>query len=357
MSPSSCKMKAAVLMDVGNLEIKEVDVPRVGPGEVLVKVMACGICGSDVSMYRGRYLPVKPIIPGHEFAGEVVEVGDGVKYVKPGERVVADINVSCGICYYCKRMQKLFCPNMYQIGIHSNGAFAEYIKVPEQNIISIPTNVSYEHAAFMEPLSCVISVVDKANIATGDIVVVIGDGPLGISASRLAKLSGASTVIVCGHHDYRLNKAKEMGADVIVNTKKVDPLEVVLSETDRRGADVVLEVVGKPTTYRWAIDMVRRGGRIALMGVPGPADKLELMMFNDIFNKELSLNVSFAGTYDKGIRALALIGSKKFDVSKLITHRIGLENLLDGLMMMEKKADNVIKIVTLPETKGIERLQ
>ena len=351
------KMKAAVLLDVGKLEFKEVDIPKVGPGEVLVRVRACGICGSDVSMYRGRYLPVKPIIPGHEFAGDVAEVGEGVKYVKPGERVVADINVSCGVCYYCKRMQKLFCPDMYQVGIHSNGAFAEYIKVPEQNIIRIPTDVSYEHAAFMEPLSCVISVVDKANIASGDVVVVIGDGPLGISAARLAKLSGASTVIVCGHHDYRLNKANEMGADIIVNTKKEDPLEVVLSETDKRGADAVIEVVGKPTTYRWAVDMVRRGGRVALMGVPGPTDKLELMMFNDIFNKELSLSVSFAGTYDKGIRALALIRSKKFDVSKMITHRIGLENLLDGLMMVERKADNVIKVVTLPGMKGIEKLQ
>lgn len=357
MPSLSSKMKAAVLLDVEKLEIKEVDIPKVGPGEVLVKVRACGICGSDVSMYRGKYLPVKPIIPGHEFAGDVVEVGNGVKYVKHGERVVADINVACGVCYYCKRMQKLFCPDMHQIGIHSNGAFAEYIKVPEQNIIKIPTGVSYEHAAFMEPLSCAISIVDKANIAMGDVVVVIGDGPLGISVTKLAKLSGASAVIVCGHHDYRLNKAKEMGADIIVNTNKEDPLKVVLSETDERGADVVIEVVGKSTTYRWAIDMVRRGGRVALMGVPGPTDKLELMMFNDIFNKELTLNVSFAGTYDKGVRALALIKSKKFDVSKIITHQIGLENVLDGLMMVERKVDNVIKVVVSPEMKGIEKLQ
>lgn len=343
-------MKAAVLLDVERLQIKHVEVPKPGPNEVLVKVKACGICGTDVSMYRGRYLPVKPIIPGHEFAGEVVEVGEGVKYVKVGDRVVADINVSCGTCYYCKRQQKLLCPYLYQIGIHSDGAFAEYIKVPEQNVVKIPPNVSYEYATFTEPLADAISLVDKANIMVGDIVVVIGDGPIGLSLTGVAKLSGASTLIVCGHHDYRLEKAKELGADLVVNTKKEDPMEIVKSLTNGRGADVVLEAVGRESTYRLAVELVRRGGRVGVMGVPAPTYKLELKMFDDIFNKELTLRSSFAGTYDTGIRALTLISSGKFDVSSLITHKLELDKVLDGIKMTENKTDNAIKIVILPES-------
>ena len=338
-------MKAAVLYDVGDLKIKQVDEPKIGPNEVLIKVKTCGICGTDVSMYRGRYLPVKPIIPGHEFAGEVVEVGEKVTRIKPGDSVVVDVNVSCGVCYYCKRQQKLMCPDLYQIGIHADGAFAEYVKVPEQNVLRIPPGVTYEHAAFTEPLACAMRTVDRAQIVTGDVVAVIGDGPIGLSVTQVVRLSGASQVIVCGHHEYRLEKAEEVGADITINTKKEDAVSRVLSLTEGRGADVVVEAVGKAETYKWALQMVRRGGNVAVMGVPAPTETLQLKLFDDVFNKELTLHGSFAGTYDTWVRSLALIQSRKFKVEPLITHKMKLEDLVKGIQLMEARADNAIKII------------
>jgi len=351
------KMRAAKLYDIGKLKVETVEIPEIGPSEVLIKTRVCGVCGTDVSMFRGRYLPVKPIIPGHEFSGEVVEIGEGVKNVKAGDRVTADENVSCGVCYYCKRQQKLMCTSLYQIGIHSDGGFAEYFKAPEGNVIRIPDELSYEGAAFTEPLACAIRAVDRAQIVPGDFVVVIGDGPIGLSVAQVARLSGASQVVVCGHHEYRMSKALEIGADGVIDSRKKDPVSAVFELTERRGADVVLEAVGKVSTYSQALEIVRRGGHVAVMGVPSAKESIDLKLFDQIFNKEMTLHASFAGTYDTWIRAVSLISSGKFKVDPLITHRAGLEELPRAIELMEKRAENVIKIMTSPEYQGITELR
>jgi len=348
-------MKAAVLHDVKNFKIESVDVPRISANEVLIRTKVCGICGTDVSMFLGRYLPTKPVIPGHEFSGDVVEVGEDVKTIKVGDRVTVDENVSCGTCYYCKHQQKLFCPHLYQIGIHSNGGFAEYFKTPKENVFKLPSEISYEYAAFTEPVACAMRAVDRAGIVTGDRVVVIGDGPIGLSCAQIAKIDGASNVIVIGHRDYRLKKALELGADITVNCLEKDPTKIVKEATNNIGPDVVIEAVGTSLTYLQALELVRRGGKVAVMGVPSATDKIEIYSFNHIFNKELTLHASFAGTYDTWIRALALISSGRFKVAPLLTHKVSLDKIPEGIKLMMNREDGVIKILSSPDYTGLEK--
>jgi len=350
------QMKAAVIHDIGDIKVEKVDVPEIKADEVLVKTKVCGICGTDVSMFRGRYLPVKPVIPGHEFSGEVVKVGESAGTIKVGDRVTVDENVSCGVCYFCKRQQKLLCPNLCQVGIHSNGGFAEYFKAPAQNVFKLPKEMSYEYAAFTEPLACSIRAVDRAGIVTGDSVVVIGDGPIGLGLVQVARLGGASIVVNCGHHEYRLKKSLEVGADIAVNAARENPVRKISELTGGRGADVVIEAVGRLETYQQAFHMVRRGGNLAIMGVPAVGLKMELRPFDDMFNKELTLHGSFAGTYDTWIRAISLISTGKFKVAPLLTHKSALDQIPKALSLMENREDNAIKILTSPEYEGLSKV-
>lgn len=349
-------MKVAILHDVKNYKIEIVNVPQISANEVLIKTKVCGICGTDVSMFLGKYLPKKPVIPGHEFSGDVVEVGEEVKKIKIGDKVTVDENVSCGTCYYCKHQQKLLCPDLYQIGIHSNGGFAEYFKAPEENVFKLPDEINYEHAAFTEPLACTIRAVDRAEIVTGDRVVVIGDGPIGLSCTQMAKIDGASQVIVVGHRDYRLKKALEIGADTVINSLKEGSIKIVKDATNNIGPDVVIEAVGSSFTYLQALEMVRRSGKVAVMGVPPATDKMEIYPFNHVFNKELTLHASFAGTYDTWIRAISLITSGRFKVAPLITHRVSLDKIPEGIKIMMERKDGVIKIMASPEYTGLEKI-
>jgi threonine dehydrogenase-like Zn-dependent dehydrogenase len=199
--------------------------------------------------------------------------------------------------------------------------------------------------------------VDRAEITPGDFVVVMGDGPIGLSVTQVAHLSGASQVVLGGHHKYRLSKALEVGADKVINAEEKDLVGAVLEITERKGADVVIEAVGKAETYRQALEMVRRGGHVSVMGVPSSKDKLDLPLFDLVFNKELTLHASFAGTYDTWIRAIQLITSGKFKVKPLITHKAGLEDLPNAFALMEKRSEGAIKIMTSPEHRGITRLK
>ncbi|MFP4005632.1 MAG: zinc-dependent alcohol dehydrogenase [Candidatus Hadarchaeia archaeon] len=349
-------MKAARIYGKKDMRVEDVDKPEINDSEVLIKTKACGICGTDAAMYMGEYLSKTPVIPGHEFAGEVVEVGDDVESVDIGDRVMPDENVSCGTCYWCKRQQKLFCPSLYQIGIGEDGGFAEYFKAPGRNVHHLPSDLSYEEATLAEPLACATSCVDRGEVVSSDVVTVLGDGPLGVFCAKAAQLEGASKVILSGHHDYRLELGKTLGADITVNSNEEDLEEVVNNVTDGRGADVVIEAVGHASTYEKAVDLVRRGGNVSVMGVPPQGETVELDAFDDIFNKELTFHVSFAGTYDTWLRALTLIDSGKVEVEPLITHRTSIDDLEKAVKMVRDKDDEAFKIIASPEFDGLERL-
>ncbi|MFY4776320.1 zinc-dependent alcohol dehydrogenase [Metabacillus sp. RGM 3146] len=339
-------MKAAVLYDKQDLRIENVPVPEIKDNELLIKVKACAICGTDPHIFNGHFPAPKPLIQGHEFSGEVVKIGSSVTSVFEGDRVTADINISCGNCYFCRSGQKLFCEKITQLGVHINGAFAEYVKVPENNVYKLPNGMSWEEGAYIEPLACVIRGQERANISMGDTVAIIGAGPMGLAHSRMAKLNGASRVIISEMNQARIQKAKDLGVDMVIDASEKDSVQEVLNFTDGRGADVVFEVVGAMPTYRQAFQMVRKGGTLVAYGA-APADHtLDIKPF-EIYSKELTIVGSYAGTYGTWIKAIELISSKRFNPEDIFSKVIALDNLADGIIEADKNKDTLKILVSM----------
>lgn len=311
-------MKAAVFHGPDNLSIEEVPRPRPGAGEVVIKVSRCGICGTDLHILRGDFpAPNLPLIIGHEFAGEVVEVGQNVANVQQGDKATVDINISCGTCYFCRRNQKLFCPYVRQIGVHSAGGMAEYVLAPAANVYVLPQQMRFESAAYIEPLACAIHGQDRVGINTGDTVAIVGGGPMGLAHIALAKLHGAAHVVVSEPIDSRRELAQSLGADTVVDPMSTDAVEQILEVTDGRGADVVIEAVGTIHTYQQAFEMVRQGGRFLAYGAAPPDAEMPLRLF-DVYSKELTIVGSFAGTYETWPEAIDLIANGRFDPTLIV---------------------------------------
>ncbi len=301
-----------------DLRLDEIPVPEAGPGEVLVHVHRCGICGTDLHITKGNFpAPNLPLTLGHEFSGTVVSTGQGVDQGLVGDRVVVDINMSCGHCYFCTRGQKLFCPFVSQLGVHSAGGLAEYVVAPAANLHVLPTTVSLDTAAYVEPLACAIHGQDRIGIRSGDSVLVIGGGPMGLAHIALARLSGASTVIVSEPDPARAKRAAQMGADQVINPFEVDIASTLRDLTHGIGPDVVIEAVGSVPTYESAVALVRRGGRILAYGAPPQTAQMSLRPF-DIYSKELTIVGSYAGTYHTWPRAISLLAGGRFDPSLIV---------------------------------------
>jgi len=263
------KMTAAVLYGKRDIRIEQIPVPRIGPGEVLVRIKAALTCGTDLKVYRQGFharMIVPPSVFGHELAGIVEETGEGVDSFSPGMRVVSANSGPCNECFFCERHLANLCEDLQFI----NGAYAEFIKIPErivrQNLLILPDNVSFHEAALVEPLACVLRAVEETGIVEGDNVVVIGLGPIGLMFVQILKMLGA-VVIAAGKRDYQLQLAEKMGADYMVDATHSNVVEQVRKITNgRRGADFVIEAVGTTETWQKAMGMVRRGGTINLFG-------------------------------------------------------------------------------------------
>ncbi|MFZ3151707.1 MAG: zinc-dependent alcohol dehydrogenase family protein [Anaerolineaceae bacterium] len=338
------KMRAYVLYGKEDMRQENVPIPEISADEVLIKVKACAICGTDPHIYEGRFPAPLPLILGHEFSGKVAKIGANVKFVKPGDRVTADININCGTCYFCRIGQKLHCENIVQLGVHVNGAFAEYIKVPEKNIYILPDEISWVNGAYIEPMACAISGQDRAGIQYGDTVAIIGAGPMGLAHSLLAKLKGAGKVIISELNPVRVQKAKEMGIDVVIDGKKDDPIEVVKRETAGRGADVVIEAVGSGYTYSQTFKLVRKGGTIVVFGA-APADVTIPVSPFEIYSKELKIVSTYAGTYDTFVKAINLLSTKRFDPSQIITTIVDFDHVKEGIENAEHNKDILKSVV------------
>jgi L-iditol 2-dehydrogenase len=340
-------MTAAVLHGPEDLRIEEVPVPSIAEDEVLVKVDACGICGTDVHILRGHFpVPNLPLIPGHEFSGRVVEVGSSVDRVTVGEPVTADINIGCDRCYYCRHQMRMFCPQLSQIGVHRDGAFAEYVKAPAAAVYRLPDHMTPEQGAYVEPLACAMHGQERAEIRAGSTVAIIGAGPMGLVHVQLSKLRGAAQIIASEPNAARRSKAADLGADVVLDPASTDAVEAVCELTEGRGADCVIEAVGSIETYRDAFEMVRRGGTVVAYGAAPSTATLELKPF-DIYSKELTIVGSYAGTYATWPDAIALIRSGRFDPLKLISNVLPLTDLVRGIEAAERDKD-IIKIQVRP---------
>ena len=337
------KMLAAVFEGKGKLSLKEVPTPEIKePDEVLLQVEAASICGTDM-----RILEVPPehpategIILSHEYTGRVLEVGEAVSEFKKGDRVVVDPNITCGNCSYCKMGMPNMCENMTTLGIFINGGFARYNIAPAKALHKISPGLLPELAVFAESLSCVVSATQKLKVHPGEVVVVLGAGPIGLLFIQMFKASGAGKIIVSEISEYRAKFAYESGAGRLVNPLK-DNLERIVKEETLIGADVVVDAVG--TLFKNAMAIVRRGGRVLLFGQNYQA-KAEITQ-NDITRNELTVMGSFIARFTFPA-AIKIIESKVLNLEKLITHKFSLEDIHKGIEAMRK--GEAIKVIITP---------
>jgi len=325
----------------GNLELKEVKEPKPKRDEVLVEVVAAGICGTDVHIKHDQTFYTPPVILGHEYSGKVVEVGSNVTGVAIGDVVVSPATAYCGKCYQCKtgHMNRCTSETKRILGTsRANGAFAKYLTVPEYIVHKVPKGVSMEEAALAEPTACVVhSVIDKSPIMPGDVVVVQGPGTMGLIAAQVAKAMGAGKVIVTGvsADQWRFDIAKKIGVDLTLDVQKdQNPLKTVLNETDGRGADVVIEASGACIACNQALDFVKVAGHVTLLGIRGRPLDIDL---DAIALKELTMSGTWGTLPSTWVTTLRLMDSKKIDVTPLITHRISLDDWEKGFELMEQQ--------------------
>jgi len=337
---SSSTMRAARFYEPGVLKLENVPVPTPAAGEILVKSHVVLTCGTDAKMYRrGHPFAKPPLIIGHEFAGEVVEVGSGVERFQPGMRVIAANSAPCNACHFCKLGKPNLCENLDDviIGFTRQGAYAGYVVIPERiarvNTYEIPEGVPFEHGAFLEPLACVVHGNELAQIQRGDEVVVIGGGPIGLMHLLLAKLNGAGRVTICDISEQRLREAADLGADDVINTSGVKLHEAVRERAKGYGADVVIEAVGRPETWSEALTATRKGGTTMLFG-GCPSGTIVPFDAAHIHYGEITVKGSFHHTPSSVRRALELIASGKVKVAPLITARMGLSGVEQALKEM-----------------------
>ncbi|MFX1520959.1 MAG: zinc-binding dehydrogenase [Promethearchaeota archaeon] len=345
------QMKAIRFYEPGVIKFEEIDTPQISENEVLIKTKAILTCGTDLKVYRRGHPKIKPpMIFGHEFSGIVAQVGSKVtKFVK-GMRVVAANSAPCNECFYCKRKKQNLCENLLQtlIGFSIDGAYAEYVRIPErivrQNMYEIPDHVSFQEAAFTEPLACVVNGNEIADINLTDNVVVIGAGPIGLLHIQLARARGAKNVIAIDLIEYRLQKALEVGAHTAINANK-DPVEKVKKITNGRGADVVIECVGLPQTWENAIAMTGKAGTTILFGGAPPGTKISVDTHR-MHYEDLTIKGVFHHTPICVKRALDLISSGIVNVKPLITKEMPLNQVETALQEMQK--GETIKIAMIP---------
>jgi len=352
MSERMTKMKAVKLYGVGDLRLEIVDKPEAGLGEVIAKIKAALTCGTDVKTFvRGHPKMEKrkePRIFGHEWAGDVVEMGAGVTGLEEGMRIVASDQVSpCLKCYFCKKEQYNMCENPTVI----SGTYAEYIKIPEWavktgGILKIPDNLSYEEAALYEPLSCCIHGIERSNIRIGDTVAIIGSGPVGLCHLQLAKTCGAEKVIISDLVDFRLKVAEKLGADETINAKNEDPVKKVKELTGGYGADVVIEAVGTPNTWEQAISMARKGGLVNEFA--GCAAGTEIRIKTErLHYDELTIIGSYWATHRDAKKALDLLASGRVQAKPIITHKMKLEDVNEAFKILTTTKE-ALKIALIP---------
>jgi L-iditol 2-dehydrogenase len=342
-------MKAAMLYGVKDLKIEEIPKPKVAAGEVLVKVKAATTCGTDLKIFQRGYVEkviTLPTIFGHEWAGEVVEVGEDLEWPVKGMRVRAGNSAPCLRCAMCQKGKYNLCENMIWLW----GAYAEYIKVPARmvlvNMQEIPRHVSFEEAAITEPLACVLHGVEEAHVKLGDTVAIVGAGPIGLLHLLTVKKMGAEKVLVIDLVEERLNVAEKLGADEAINAGKVDVAETVRKFTNGYGADVVIEAIGLSATWEQALKLVRKGGTVLEFGgcPPGTEIKVNAEMLH---YGEVTVMGAFHTTPLHFRKALNLIASGTIDVKPLITRKMKLVNIREAFDILATSKSE-IKIAINP---------
>lgn len=351
-------MKAAVWY--GRKDVRVVDVPEPptpGPGEVKIRVEWCGICGSDLHEYLAGpiFIPSAephpltgskaPIILGHEFAGEIVEVGTGVENFKAGDRVAPDACQVCWDCYHCKRMNYNMCEKLAFTGLMTDGAFAEYVNVPAYTLYKLPDNISYEEGALIEPIAVGIHAVRQAPVVEGNTVVVLGAGTIGLVTLQAVRAAGASKVFVIEMAKARKEFASKMGATAVFDPKEVDVVAKVKEATGGLGADVVIECIGNEKTAPLAVQLARTSGKVVLVGI---FERESSLNFFDVVATEKHIigSLAYNGEF---ATAIDLLNDGRLNAKPLITGKISIDDIVEkGFEELVNRKDENIKIIVRP---------
>ncbi|MBN2115076.1 MAG: zinc-dependent alcohol dehydrogenase family protein [Anaerolineales bacterium] len=331
-------MKSVVIQRPNEISVLERDVPEPGPGQLMIQVMASGICGTDLHIYRGEYMGNYPVIPGHEFSGVVAAIGSGITRFKVGDRVAVEPNIACDNCVNCLNNRQNFCLNWQAIGVTLPGGMEEYVLVPEKAVFSIG-DLPFEIGAFMEPLSCVIHGIERARIGLADHVAILGAGPIGNLMIQMARIRGAAHITVLEINPGRADLARQFGADrVVASFDELQP--------DADAYDIVIDATGVIPVMNRSIDFARMGGTVLLFGVPPSGRNMEMEGFK-IFRKGLTLLSSFTSVRNS-FQAVNLLQSGQVRVDALISHRLPLQELPRALELIESRDPAVKKVIVQP---------
>ncbi|MGD0215454.1 MAG: L-threonine 3-dehydrogenase [Terriglobales bacterium] len=329
-------------------EIREVKIPAYGRTDVLCKVKVASICGTDLHIYewdhwaQGRIHP--PLIPGHEFCGEVVAFGDEVTSVKEGDFVSAEMHVACGKCLLCRTGESHICQNVKIIGVDTNGAFAEYVVIPESNIWKLDPAIPQEYASILDPLGNAVHTVLAGEIAAKT-VAITGCGPIGLFSIAVARAVGATTIFAIEVNEHRRKLAAKMKADYVLDPSKEDVRAIVAEKTGGLGVDVILEMAGVPDSIRLAFDIVRRGGRISLLGLT--SKPIPLNFSEDIIFKGLTIQgINGRRMYQTWYQMTALLKAGRLDLHPVITDRIPMKDFSKAMARL--KTGEASKILVYP---------
>ena len=340
-------MRSAVFYGKHDLRVEEHEMPEVGPEDVLIRVKACGVCGTDVHIYegdKGAAEVTPPTILGHEFAGVIVQVGENVSNYKAGDRVCIDPNCYCGVCDPCRKGFAHYCEHMVGYGTTVNGGFAEYCAVNVRQIYKLGEHTTFEQGAMTEPVACCLHGIDLCEIQPGHQVAVIGGGMIGLLMVQLARLAGAAKIALLEPVESKREVGKRLGADICI-----DPVgenaKVRLKEEGMTWINTVIECVGHPSTIEQAIHIAGNKAVVMMFGLTAPQETVSIRPF-EIFKKELELKASYINPYTQ-TRALRLIDSGRLDVSSMVYEICGLDRLADILAKPELRARG--KYIISPE--------
>ncbi len=332
------KMKAALKVEAApGAKVALVDIPCIGSRDVLVQVKAASICGTDMHIYEwdawAQSRMQVPRIFGHEFAGEVVEVGSEITSLVPGDFVAAETHITCGHCYQCRTGQAHVCRNVQILGVDRDGAFAEYIAIPEKVAWKTGKEIEHSVASIQEPFGNAVHATFASDI-TNKTVAVFGCGPIGLWAVGLCHVSGSSTIFAIEPNHKRLDIATKMGADHVLNPVEVDPVEQILQITDGLGVDVVLEMSGHPQAIRQSFKVLRFGGRVSLLGLPSRLVEFDLA--NDIIFKGATVyGISGRLIFDTWYRTRRILEAGQLDLKQVITHTLPFEQIHKAMEIMK----------------------
>jgi len=336
-------MKAVYYTKAAQFSVNEIPEPVIKDHQVLLKVVSCGVCRTDIHLHHGEFMAKYPLIPGHEFVGEIAAVGKGVIDFQVGDRVCADNTELCGHCYYCRRNQPLYCENFYSLGVNGPGGFAEYVVVNHDKVFALG-DLHYDQGVMVEPTACAVHGLDVIDVQPGDDVLMFGTGPTGLILAQLLKHAGAANLVVVASDERKLELAKDLGAD---RTIKMDRRDYSLHEEKLhsqfpKGFDIVIDATGAKDVIQHMPAFAKKGAKIVIYGVASHNDQITISPY-EVFQKELKIMGSFAQTHCFN-RAISFIRNGIVKTEQLITHRFPMEEFGKAIEQVESGKGH-IKVV------------